>query len=67
MTLHTYKTLHQRCISIEVNTGEKQYSLCCQLKKNKFSTQTTPDGVGNILEKIKKNFFLRFCMDLYYK
>jgi hypothetical protein len=45
MKLHTYKALHQRCISIEVIIGEKQYSLWCQPKKNKFSTPATPDGV----------------------
>jgi hypothetical protein len=44
MTLHTYKPLHQRCISIEVIIGENQYSLWCQPKKNKFFTRTTLDG-----------------------
>jgi hypothetical protein len=45
MTLHTYKALHQRCTSIEVIVGEKQYSLWCQPKKNKISTRTTLNGV----------------------
>jgi hypothetical protein len=40
-----YKTWHQRCISIGIIIGEKQYSLWCQPKKNKFSTQTTLDGI----------------------
>jgi hypothetical protein len=34
MKFHTCKVLHQRCISIEIIIGEKQYSLWWQHKKN---------------------------------
>jgi hypothetical protein len=41
-----YKALHQRCISIEVIIGEKQYSLWCQPKKNTFFSRTTRVSAG---------------------
>jgi hypothetical protein len=40
-----YEALHQKCISIEIITAEKQYSVWCQHMKNKIFTRTTLDGV----------------------
>jgi hypothetical protein len=37
--LHTYKALHQRCISTEVIIGEKQYAYVANLRKTMDNVQ----------------------------
>jgi hypothetical protein len=59
MTLHTYKALHQRCISIEVNIGENQYCLWCQPKRKKNSPETTLDGVSLFLLRSRGSIWER--------